>query len=217
MNPGLPSEDLKLRLLREVASVPSRPRNDEAKRASWLVYGALAASLAVFAVLGGIRITGRPLSLVAGTVAGTVLIAALTFFAIVGRGKAMAGRATAWLTTIALVSPLALFGWKIFWSVQYEGALDRWPARVGFKCLGLSMVLGIFPLAAFLFVRRGTDPVHPGRAGMAIGVGLGLGVAALVDAWCPVAYVPHLLLGHLLPLAALGAIGFFVGRKVLAP
>ena len=160
---------------------------------------------------------GHPVGVCEAKPAGTALIAALTLFAVIGRGRSMAGRASTWLTTVALVSPLALFGWKIFWSVQYEGALDRWPTRVGFKCLGLSMVLGVFPLAAFLFIRRGTDPVHPGRAGMAIGIGLGLGVATLVDAWCPVAYVPHLLLGHILPLAALGAIGFFVGRKVLAP
>jgi hypothetical protein len=217
MNPGLPSEDLKLRLLREVASNPRPARPSESKRATWLVGVALAMSLAVYVVFGGMRLTGRPTSLALGTTAGTALIAALTLFAVVGRGRAMVGRASSWLVAIALVSPLALFVWKIFWSVQYEGALDRWPARVGFRCLGLSMALGAFPLAAFLTIRRGTDPVHPGRAGMAIGVGLGLGVATLVDAWCPVAYVPHLLLGHILPLALLGAIGFFVGKKVLAP
>ncbi|MET0593953.1 MAG: hypothetical protein ABW133_14725, partial [Polyangiaceae bacterium] len=65
MNSGLPSDDLKLRLLREVAGAPSSTRREESKRAAWLIGTALTASLAVFAVLGGVRITGRPLSLVA--------------------------------------------------------------------------------------------------------------------------------------------------------
>jgi len=81
----------------------------------------------------------------------------------------------------------------------------------------MSMSLGALPLVALLFTRRGTDPVHPGHAGMGIGVALGLVVASFVDAWCPVAYVPHLLLGHILPLALLGAAGLWLGRKILAP
>jgi hypothetical protein len=206
MTQGAPSEDLKLRLLREVASAPASTRTAESLRAAWLLGCAVAASIATYLVLGGVRITGRPISLVVGTVLG-----------VVARGRAMSGRASAWLTTVALLSPLALFGWKLWWSLQYEGGLDRWPSRAGFRCLGLSLALGALPLAAFLFIRRGTDPVHPGRAGMALGVALGLAVAPLVDAWCPVAYVPHLLLGHILPVVALGAMGLFVGRKVLAP
>jgi hypothetical protein len=217
MTQGAPSEDLKLRLLREVASAPASTRTAESLRAAWLLGCAVAASIATYLVLGGVRITGRPISLVVGTVLGTALIAALTLWGVVARGRAMSGRASAWLTTVALLSPLALFGWKLWWSLQYEGGLDRWPSRAGFRCLGLSLALGALPLAAFLFIRRGTDPVHPGRAGMALGVALGLAVAPLVDAWCPVAYVPHLLLGHILPVVALGAMGLFVGRKVLAP
>jgi hypothetical protein len=217
MTQGAPSEELKLRLLREVASAPASTRAVESRRAAWLLGAAVAASIATYLVVGGVRITGRPMSLVSGTVAGTALIALLTLWSIVGRGRAMSGRASAWLTTIALVSPLALFAWKLFWSVQFEGGLDRWPSRAGFRCLGLSLALGALPLVAFLFIRRGTDAVHPGRAGMALGVGLGLAAATLVDAWCPVAYVPHLLLGHILPVALLGAMGLIVGRKVLAP
>jgi hypothetical protein len=37
----------------------------------------------------------------------------------------------------------------------------------------------------------------------------------LVDLWCPVAYVPHLLLGHTLPVALLSLIGAWLGHRFL--
>jgi hypothetical protein len=217
MNRSMPSADVKMNLLREVEGVPSSPRPVESKRAARLVAGSLLLSFIAFVAYGGVRITGRPPSLVIGTIAGTAIIAALAMWAMIGRGRAMVGRASTWLTAVAIVSPLALLAWKIVWSAQYEHGLDRIDGRVGFRCLGFTLTLGAFPLAALLFSRRGTDAVHPGRAGMGIGVALGLAAATLVDAWCPVAYVPHLLLGHVLPLVVLGAAGLWLGRKILAP
>jgi hypothetical protein len=40
-------------------------------------------------------------------------------------------------------------------------------------------------------------------------------VWVLVDLWCPVAYLPHLLLGHVLPLALAVGAGAMLGRFVL--
>ena len=40
---------------------------------------------------------------------------------------------------------------------------------------------------------------------------------ALVDLWCPVAYLPHVLLGHILPLAIAAAFGAWAGRRLLPP
>jgi hypothetical protein len=217
MNQPMPSEDLKMRLLRDVESTPSTPRPLESKSTMRLVGGALLLSFAAFIAYGGVRVTGRAPSLVLGTVAGTAIIAALGVWALMGRGRAMSGRTSAWLVSAAIASPVALLAWKIFWSAQYAHGLDPVEGRVGYRCFGFSLALGALPLAALLFSRRGTDAVHPGRAGMAIGVALGLAAATLVDAWCPVAYVPHLLLGHILPLALLGAAGFWFGRKLLAP
>jgi Negative regulator of sigma F len=217
MNRIMPSSDVKLSLLREVEAAPSTPRPVESKRAARLLACALLFSVAAFVAYGGVRITGRPPSLVIGTVAGTSIIAGFAVWALIGRGRAMVGRASSWLTAVAIGSPFALLAWKIFWSAQYDHGLDRIEGRVGFRCLGFTLTLGAFPLAALLFGRRGTDAVHPGRAGMGIGVAFGLAAATLVDAWCPVAYVPHLLLGHGLPLIVLGAAGFWLGKKILAP
>lgn len=213
----MPSEDLKARLLAAVEEAPASTRSSESKRAVVLVTTAVLVSVAVFLALGGVRITGRPAALLIGTVAGTATIAALTIWVAVGRGGAMLGRARSWIVAAVIMSPLALLAWKIYWSSQFDHGLAAWPSRLGLRCLGMSVSLGALPLVALLFTRRGTDAVHPGHAGMGIGVALGLAVATFVDAWCPVAYLPHLLLGHILPLVLLGAAGLWLGKKILAP
>ena len=38
----------------------------------------------------------------------------------------------------------------------------------------------------------------------------------VVDLWCPVAYIPHLLLGHVLPLIVLAGVGALLGRAFLS-
>jgi hypothetical protein len=68
-----------------------------------------------------------------------------------------------------------------------------------------------------LFARRGTDPTHPGVAALSLGANVGLSVAVFVDLWCPVGYVPHLLLGHMLPIGLLGLAGLCMGKRLLAP
>jgi len=217
MNRFLPSPDLKSQILRAVEGTPAPTRQKESRRSASLVGAAVLAGVILFVAWGGMRSSDRPISLVLGTCLGTGAIAALAIWTAVGRGRSMLGRSRMALVLVAACSPLALFIWKVTWSAQYANALDPWPTRVGFRCLALSLVLGSFPLAAVLFVRRGTAPSHPGLSGAGIGVALAVGVATFVDAWCPVAFVPHLLLGHILPMAIFGLLGFWFGRKILAP
>jgi len=209
------SLDLKQRILRAAEATPTRSRQSEAIRAALFIGTAIAASLVIFALRGGIRLTGRPLSLVLGTTIGTTLIAGASIWVSLGRGRSMLGRSRAWILAAMLASPLALLGWKVFWSAQFAQGLDAWPGRVGFRCLVLSLAVGALPLAGVVMSRRGTDPRHPQLTGSAIGAGAGLGAAVLVDMWCPVAYVPHLLLGHILPIALLALIGFWLGKTLL--
>jgi hypothetical protein len=41
-------------------------------------------------------------------------------------------------------------------------------------------------------------------------------VWVLVDLQCPVAYLPHLLLGHVLPLVTATLIGAWLGHRLIA-
>lgn len=54
---------------------------------------------------------------------------------------------------------------------------------------------------------------------MALGAGIGAVCGAwaglLVDIWCPLVNLPHVLFGHVLPLALLVAAGTLLGQRVL--
>ena len=50
----------------------------------------------------------------------------------------------------------------------------------------------------------------------ALGAATALYASVLVDFWCPVGYVGHVLLGHVLPIALAGVLGFAIGRRVFA-
>jgi hypothetical protein len=119
------------------------------------------------------------------------------------------------LVGIAVLTPVALFLWKVGWSAQDAGMMDRWPERPGFRCLYLSLMTGTWPLLAMLALRRGTDPTPSRRDGRGDGRRRGCVRVGVIDLWCPVAYVPHLMLGHVLPVALLAALGAVLGRFLL--
>jgi hypothetical protein len=211
------SEDLKMRILRTIEAHPAPTRATESLRAVYLNVIAILVSLCVYYSWGGVRIFGRAPALVLGTSMGSVLLATVGLAMLVDRNRTMLGRPRAWLLGAALLLPVALLAWKVEYSSLFPHALERWSTRIGYRCLTFSLGLGSLPLFSALYTRRGTDPVHPSAAGLAIGVAVGLSVAVFVDLWCPVAYLPHLLLGHILPIGLLAMIGFIVGKKWLSP
>ena len=80
----------------------------------------------------------------------------------------------------------------------------------------MSVATGGILLFALLLAWRRLDPMSPTATGAAFGAGAGLGSALLIDLWCPVSYLPHLLVGHVLPIAVLAAAGAAVGRWILS-
>ena len=79
----------------------------------------------------------------------------------------------------------------------------------------MSVATGGILLFALLMAWRHVDPMSPTATGAAFGAGAGLGSALLIDLWCPVSYLPHLLIGHVLPIAVLAAAGAAVGGRIL--
>ena len=65
-------------------------------------------------------------------------------------------------------------------------------------------------LAALLSWRRAASLTRV-STGATFRAGAGLGSAVLVDIWCPVAYVPQLNVGHVLPIALLAVLGGLLG------
>ena len=75
--------------------------------------------------------------------------------------------------------------------------------------------MALVPLLGVLWLRRGSDPLHPHLTGAASGAAVGAGVWVLVDLWCPVSYLPHLLLGHVLPLLLLITLAALLGSRII--
>lgn len=127
------------------------------------------------------------------------------------------GMGAPWSTLLWVIlgMPLGILAWKLGWSAMYEGGLAWDPSRPGFRCLGVSHLVGLPVLVSLLLSRRNTVPRHPRLAAGALGAAAGTVGAFLVDLWCPVGHPVHLLLGHLLPICSLTALGALLGWRVV--
>jgi hypothetical protein len=207
--------DLKQRILAASAAVPAPTRAQTVKARLWLFAAAAAGALAIFFLKGGVRPTGRPPLLIALTSLGTSILGGGGMYLLfTPRGRSVLRRPKWWLLFAVVAATLGFVLFKVGVSSVY-GLTQRWPDRAGFRCLRLSLLTGALPLFAALVAWRRTDPLTPLATGAAFGAGAGLASAVLVDLWCPVAYVPHLLLGHVLPIVILAGVGALIGWRVL--
>jgi hypothetical protein len=208
------SPEFKSRVLASVREVPAPTRKETLRRQTWLFGAGLLGALVIFFAKGGLRVTNRPPSLVALTSAGTAVFVGVGMWLLFTRGRSGLRRPRAVLLGAALLSTVAFVAWRYGMSSLY-GRTEIWPTRVGYRCLVLSVSTGALMLFAALVSWRHTDPVTPRATGAAFGAGAGLGSALLVDLWCPVSYMPHLLLGHVLPIVILSVAGGVIGGRVL--
>lgn len=210
----LPSADVRTRLLSQVNRDRAPSRGEIRGRNAKLFLSAIAVSWGVFLLSGGVHGGARPRALVAETVIGAAAIALTALMVALGRGRSMLGRSNGVLLGLVVGTPLAMFALKLGVSSQFHGMMESMPERPGFRCLLLSCLMAAWPLVAVVMTRRGSDPVHPRLTGAALGVAVGACSWVLVDMWCPVAYVPHLMLGHVLPLVLLSIAGAWLGKFV---
>lgn len=211
-----PSEALRERVLAAAAATPAPARRQTVLRDLGIFGLAFGVSMFVFSLAGGARTEPRPPSLVLGTAIGLGLLALTTWWIAGRRGRSMLGRPRALIVGSVLLVPLLFLGWKLLYSGLFEGMTEEWPERVGLRCFALSLGTGASPFVALLIARRGSDPVAPAVTGAGLGLAAGAFAAVLTDLWCPVAYLPHLLLGHVLPMVAFTCIGALIGRWMLA-
>ena len=208
------SPEFKSRVLASVREVPAPTRKETLRRQTWLFGVGLAGALALFFIKGGLRVTNRPPSLIALTSLGTAVCAGIGMWLLFTRGPGGLRRPWTVLLGAAVLSTVAFVTWRWGVSALYNRA-GAWPGRVGLRCLSLGVGTGGLMLFAALMSWRRSDPVTPRATGAAFGAGAGLGSAFLVDLWCPVSYVPHLLLGHVLPIIILSLAGALIGGRVL--
>ncbi len=210
------SPDLKQRVFASLAEVPAPTRAQVRRSRLWLFGCGVVGALAIFFLEGGVRMMSRPPSLVALSSAGTAVIVAAGMWLLLTRGRSALGRPVSWLLATAVLASVLFVAWRYGVSALYGDAqIARWPIRPGYRCLALSVVTGALPLLGALLSWRRVVPVSAVATGAAFGAGAGLGSALLVDLWCPVSYLPHLLIGHLLPIGVLALLGGVLGSRLL--
>lgn len=209
-----PPSSLRDRILAEAKREASPPRGKVRAQRRLIVASGIALSLAIFAAMGAMG--PLPRSFLLACAAGWAAVAAVVMASGMARGKTMLGMTTRSLSvTAAGLAPL-VFGW-IALLVFYMKPPCVAPEPFGHVvCFSLGILFAAAPFAAVMWVRRGTDPVHPGATGAALGASAGAFGGMLIHLHCPYAGPMHAFLGHVLPIAALATIGAIVGRRLLA-
>jgi len=223
--------ELKARVLAAVAGEPSPTRRAVNRRNTLLNMLAGVSGMVAFVIfalvvsdsqllrLGGQvsprQYVERSVWLVATTAGGALGVAATALWLALWRGRSMLGRSRGSLLCGTALIPIGLFVWKVVCSLAFGYPMMEWPERPGLRCLALSLLIAIGPLLVFLAVRR-RAPVRPALNGASMGVAAGACAWVAVDLWCPVASLPHLLLGHVLPLCILAAMGAVLGDAFLS-
>ncbi len=226
------SAKARARVLAAAEAEPSPTLVEVRRRNAWLAVVAVASGLFAFAVFAALESNGRwivlggdvspsvhserPIALFAATASGAFAIAAALVWLALARGRSTLGRSREALLAAAVFAPIVLFAWKFFCSFAFGYGMMQWPDRAGFRCFTLTLVVATGPLVSFLAIRR-TAPLRPALNGAILGVAAGACSWFAVDLWCPVAYVPHVLFGHLLPVFLLAALGALIGGAYLSP
>lgn len=208
-------EELRACTIAAVNRHPSRTYRAFRAHSTLLMTSSVAISLVIFLLAGGLRTTPRPESLLVGTIAGTLAIAVLAVLVGICRGHSMLPRPRWQLGVLVALVPAALFSWKVVWSARYQGMMVDWPERPGLRCFLLTLAMGLGPLVSLIVLYRNSQPVRPGLIGGAMGVAVGAVAWVSLELWCPVAFPPHLLVGHMAPGLVLATIGTVLGRDVM--
>jgi hypothetical protein len=204
--------DLKQRTLAEVAR-RSAPTRSQARTRALIAYTAATTAMAVvFFAAGGIdHSRGRPIVTTVLMAAGACAIALVATTAALGRGASMLGRSMRVLALVAALVPVGTFVWLVAWHNTYADPFSR----IGYRCLGLTLVMGIAPLIVTAILRAGSAVRAPKASGAAIGAVCGAWGGVGVDLWCPLSDPKHVAVGHVLPILILVGVGAIVGHVVL--
>jgi hypothetical protein len=137
----------------------------------------------------------------------------------VARGERGFGRGATSLSLLALlVAPL--YAALVLGPLRASGApvaslavLSPW----GVRCLGIAAAVGLLVLAGFATALRRGAVVASRLRGAALGAAAGAWAGLGVFLFCPASELRHLLLGHVMPIAAFTLLGFAVMPRLLRP
>jgi hypothetical protein len=209
--------DLKERVLAATRQTPSGVRSDARGEARLIFGGAVASSLGLFFAIDGVtRSMARPPWLLATSVALWAAVATMAARGAWRYGGSFVAGSSMQLTTIAIGTPALLLAVSLALSRLSPGSVTPIAGTGGLPCIALTFAAAAYPLAGLIVFRRSTDPLHPIASGAALGAAAGAAAGVMVEAWCPVTEILHVISAHVLPVATLAALGGILGDRVLA-
>jgi hypothetical protein len=156
----------------------------------------------------------RPLFILFTGGGAAILALAATWLA-VARGSSMLGRSRTALVVLSVALPAVLLAWCTLGSSALgETPIPGENLRSHVVCFVFTGLFALGPLLAFAYARRGSDPVHPRALGAALCAAAGAWGAMFINVHCAFTSTTHVTLGHVLPVAALAALGALVGARV---
>ena len=211
-----PSPELRARVLAGLSSIPAPTRSEHRARSLRIASLGLVATVAVFLVLGGFLRGARPMQLVVFTSGLALLVAMiLTRLSMTSAPHSMLGRPRS-LLLLACIATAPLLALVPVLADSIWPEADQAPLRADLMCSMLSLVEGAVPLAFFLVLRSGTDPVHPTLQGATLGLTAGAWSGTMAYLRCPHADVKHCIVAHgMVPALVLLAVGAVAGRRLL--
>jgi hypothetical protein len=211
------SPDLRARILEAARSEPVPTRAMGARRRATVVAAGFALTAAVFVAISLPNLRGRPFSYVVALIVAWVPIAALATWAGVGQGRSMLGRAPMWQLATAVLTPeILMLSWIAVATRWPETLVDSSRALHHVRCIVVTLGFAVGPFVAFAFLRRRSDPLRPRLTGAAIGTAAGAWGAAILPLICGFTAPRHMLLGHLLPVVLMAALGLALGERLVA-
>jgi len=200
-------------LLRWASSVPSPTRAEVQKQHRLVTAAAVLWTVGVLWLFREVRGGPRPLWLVVVTSLGAVALAIVALLVAVRRGHSMLGPAKPVLVSVVIGVPLLLITCKVAATACANGMADPWVGRSGTRCMIVALLDGSGPFFAILWMRRRSVLEQAHWTGASIGLAAGAIAWALNELRCrpagvlQVAYLPHFLLGHVMPLVVFIGLG----------
>ena len=205
-------------LLRWASSAPSPTRAKVQRQHRLVTAAAVFWTMAVLWLFRGVRGAPRPFWLALVTSLGAAALAVVALHVAGRRGHSMLGPAKRVLVSAVIGVPLLLVTWKVTATACAHGMADAWVGRSGTRCMIVALLGGAGPFFSMLWMRRRSVLERVRWTGASIGVAAGAVAWSLNELRCrpagvlQVAYLPHLLLGHLLPLVVFIGLGVALAR-----
>jgi hypothetical protein len=214
---GRPSPELRERVLAAVRTRQASPLAGGARRHALAVVLAVLCASGVSLAIGLPGLRGRPLAYVASLAVAWMLVGVAATWAGVSRGRSMLGRTAGWRIAAATLTPVALLATSTAVGMAWpQTLLDRPAVDDHLFCVVGTVALAFGPLAAFLAIRRSSDPVSPYLTGAAIGAAAGAWGALGIELHCRYTSPWHVFLGHVMPVALLVGLGVAAGSRLVA-